>query len=729
MNRKTTFSYHRLCISISFIVCFILSSLASYSKELYIAPTGNDANNGSISNPLESIKKAQELATAGDIVYIRGGVYNMREDQIAQYYSIWAYVTKLDKDGISYVAYQNETPVFDYSNIKPANYRITAFYINGNNIHIKGIEVTGVQVTITTHTQSECFEIQGSNNILEQIKMHDNMAIGVYMIKGSNNLILNCDAYRNYDSVSEGGSGGNTDGFGCHLKKGSVNNVLRGCRAWFNSDDGFDLINNAEAVTIENCWAFYNGYSSGFVSRGDGNGFKAGGYGAGGTPYATILSNYAPIPKNIIRFCLAVRNKQSGFYANHHLEGNYWYNNTAYKNKRNFNMLNCVALNETDFATDGPGWNHTLANNLGFAATTEELTNIDKTRCTLNTNYFDMNSVTVNSADFLSVDENLLTAEREADGNLPNNDFLKLVSSSDLIDAGTAVGFSYKGGAPDLGCFESNVGKDADNDGVYDRQDFCPNTPTGTIVNSNGCIAISETAIKVNVKTPTCPGKANGKISIASSLNGYSYTISIKGNGINQTLTNQQITPTTPFERAELAAGNYEVTVSIPSIAFEQKYGVLVNEISAITAKRVESDKAVSYTVSGSNEYAVTINGVTNTYITGTSKTSKIEIDASLLQKTNTVTIETNSDCQGAVQDSFTISPSVLIYPNPTPDIIYFNGLNKGLIQVYTNTAALIIEKDAKNTKSIDLKGYAAGMYLVKITQGTTVETFKVILK
>jgi hypothetical protein len=440
------------------LLIFLASFSFSFAATYYVAPNGNDANAGTIDSPVETIKRAQALALSGDIVYIRGGVYTMREEQIAEYNGIYAYVTKLDKSGISYLAYPNENPIFDYKNIKPANYRIIAFYINGSNIRIKGIEVIGVQVTITAHTQSECFEIQGSNNTLEQIKMHDGMAIGVYMLKGSNNLILNCDAYYNYDSVSESGTGGNTDGFGFHLKKGSVNNVIRGCRAWYNSDDGFDLINNAEAVLIENCWAFNNGYSivgtNKFVSRGDGNGFKAGGYGAGGTLYATIISNFTPIPKNTIRFCLAVRNKQSGFYANHHLDGNYWYNNTAYMNKRNFNMLNCVALNETDFATDGPGWNHTLANNLGFAATTTELENIDKARCSLTNNYFDLTGITVNSSDFLSLDETLLTAPRQADGSLPKNDFLKLKAGSDIIDAGANIGFPYKGTAPDLGCFE-----------------------------------------------------------------------------------------------------------------------------------------------------------------------------------------------------------------------------------------------------------------------------------
>lgn len=449
------------------IFTFLLftTSFLSFATDFYVAPNGNDTNSGTINNPLETIKKAQELASSGDVVYIRGGLYTMREDQIERYDGIWAYVTQLNKNGVSYLAYNNEQPVFDYSNVKPVDKRIFAFYLTGSNIHIKGIDITGVQVTITDHTQSECIEVKGSNNIIEEVNMYDNMAIGIYILGGSNNLILNCDAYRNWDSVSQGGVGGNVDGFGFHVKNGSKGNVFRGCRAWLNSDDGFDTINAGEAVTIENCWSFYNGYSSStgtlsnLNSRGDGNGFKIGGYGKGGTSYYKILADYAPIPKNVIKNCIAVGNKQSGFYANHHLEGNYWYNNTAYKNKRNYNMLNCKELNSTDYATDVPGWNHELANNLGFGATYLELTDINKEECVLNNNYFDL-SVTVNAADFLSMDENELTAPRNADGSLPNINFLRLNPSSDLIDAGFDLGFSYNGTAPDLGAFESGASLD-----------------------------------------------------------------------------------------------------------------------------------------------------------------------------------------------------------------------------------------------------------------------------
>ncbi len=444
-----------------FILFLLFQVSLGFGKVIYVAVDGSDFNAGDIDDPVETIKQAQRLISAGDTVYIRGGHYQMRTTQIAEYKDIWAYVTVLDKSGtagkrINYWAYPGETPVFDYTNIKPANKRIFAFYVTGSYIHVKGIEVTGVQVTITGHTQSECFEIKGSNNIIEQVSMHDGMAIGVYILRGSNNLILNCDAYNNYDSVSENGSGGNTDGFGCHAPKGHKNNVFRGCRAWFNSDDGYDCISSGEPVLFDNCWAFYNGYSKGFVSRGDGNGIKAGGYGS--TAFDRLPN---PIPSNTIQFCLAVRNKQSGFYSNHHLAGSSWYNNTAYKNKRNFNMLNREAPTQSGYLNDVPGWGHVLKNNLGYKASYKELSDIDKNACVLSNNYFDMD-VIVNDNDFLSLDESLLTAPRQADGSLPDIDFLKLAPGSDLINAGLDIGFGFNGSAPDLGCFEtdnSTVGK------------------------------------------------------------------------------------------------------------------------------------------------------------------------------------------------------------------------------------------------------------------------------
>jgi Right handed beta helix region len=414
----------------------------------YVAPDGNDTGSGSLASPFASVQRAQQAAAPGDTVYLRGGAYKMNEAQIAQRRGIWAYVTFLDKSGtpehrINYWAYRDERPVFDLSNVKPERRRVTAFYIAGSWIHIKGLAVTGVQVTITGHTQSICFDNEGSNNVYELLTMHDGQAIGFWLGSGSNNLVLNCDAYQNQDYTSEDKKGGNVDGFGFHAPKGSVNNGFRGCRAWFNSDDGFDCISAGASVTIEHCWAFYNGYTTAFGPLRDGNGFKAGGY--GNTPKSRLPD---PIPHHIIRGCVAVQNKASGFYANHHPGGNDWLNDTAYGNGTNFNLLGRNADNTMDL----PGRGHQLKNNLGFKGRTE-VSNLDASASDVRNNYFNL-PVQVTDDDFVGLKQSDLTQPRQSNGDLPEISFLHLNRGSDLIDQGVDVGLPFAGTAPDLGAFE-----------------------------------------------------------------------------------------------------------------------------------------------------------------------------------------------------------------------------------------------------------------------------------
>jgi len=280
--------------------------------------------------------------------------------------------------------------------------------------------VVGTQVTITGHTQSECFENHGSNNIYELLKMHDGQAIGFYLLDGSDNLVLNCDAYRNYDFTSEKGAGGNTDGFGCHPSPGSKGNIFRGCRAWFNSDDGYDCINASEPVAFENCQAFYNGYSPDFKSLGDGNGFKIGGHAR--KPLNQLPK---PVPSHTVKFCLAVQNKANGFYANHNLAGGFWTNNSAFNNLVNYNMLSRDSVLVNGQLREVPGYNHVMKNNLGYKARKAEYTNIDFELCTLVNNYFNSNTPLADS-DFVSLDRSLLVTDRQANGNLPEHGFMQL---------------------------------------------------------------------------------------------------------------------------------------------------------------------------------------------------------------------------------------------------------------------------------------------------------------
>ena len=425
--------------------------------KVFVSPEGNDDNDGSMENPLASIQKAQEMVTPGDTVYIRGGTYNVGQDEISEVISgLFASVTFLDKSGtegnrINYWAYPGETPVFDFSAVKPADRRVVGIFVRADYIHIKGLELTGIQTTIMEHTESYAIRSEGNHNIFENLSLHDNVGTGLRHFNGGHNLFLNIDAYRNWDNVSQNGIGDNNDGIGVHPNSEGVGNVIRGCRVWFNSDDGIDIIRADAAITVENSWAFYNGYSPNFQSLGDGTGFKLGGH-------AHDAEDRLPevIPSHTIKFSIAARNKANGFYANHHLAGNNWYNNSAYLNGVNFNMLNRPSREDNE-NIDTDGYDHVLINNLshikGFGS--RHFAYIDENKNSLETNSWGF-SGSLSDSDFESLDIDLLTSPRKEDGSLPDVDFMRPTEGSRIVNSGTDIGFEFKSSAPDLGAIETD---------------------------------------------------------------------------------------------------------------------------------------------------------------------------------------------------------------------------------------------------------------------------------
>jgi pectate lyase len=426
----------------------------------YVAPDGIDSNSGnSINSPFATIMKAQTIAHSNDIVWLRGGTYY--PTNISQYNSPgvpWNVINLMTNNGISYLAYTNERPVFDFSMVyfDPPTNRVTAFLINCASCVFRGFDVVGVPIIYTNTSkppQSECFRVNfGRNNLFDQLRMHDGHGIGMYITDGISNRVQNCDAWNNtgVDSYSQG----NIDGFGCHVTSANdVGNIFFGCRSWNNSDDGYDLINCHAKAVIDHCWSFYNGlFTNGTATGGNANGFKCGGYGVSGGSYPI------PPPRHRVQFCLSVGNGANGFYANFHPNGLDFINNTAIRNAPNaggngdFNMV-CILTN-TSRSYQIPGTNHYMRNNIGLVRSdTNSVIWLNTNWCDVAYNFFTL-PVTVQTNDFMSLDESLLTAPRQADGSLPYIAFAQLVGTSDLIDAGTNVGFAYTGNAPDLGAFE-----------------------------------------------------------------------------------------------------------------------------------------------------------------------------------------------------------------------------------------------------------------------------------
>ncbi|GIH19502.1 right-handed parallel beta-helix repeat-containing protein [Rugosimonospora africana] len=406
----------------------------------YVSPSGSDSAVGTLSAPWKSIAHAQSVAAAGDTVYFRGGTYayaTATSSCTSQTATVNAIV--LSKSGssgspINYVNYPGEKPVFNFSGMTN-DCRIKGFDVTGSYLYLKGLEVTGVRQNNNLNHESWGIWVSGSHNTFEKIDTHNNMGPGLFIQNGGYNLVLNSDSHDNYDPNSSSGAGENADGFGAHISANNPGNVFRGCRAWWNSDDGFDLINAYSSVTIENSWAWRNGYlPETTTASGNGNGFKAGGYGGG------YVSNGV---KHTVRTSVAFLNRSAGFYANHHTVADDFFNNTSYSNGVDYNML---GVNSSGAAV-GLG---NLRNNVAYVGTLTS--NMSGTSASYNSWNL---SVTMSNSQFQSVSTSGWNVSRQSDGSLPVLPYLRLASGSTLINKGTNVGLPYNGSAPDLGAFES----------------------------------------------------------------------------------------------------------------------------------------------------------------------------------------------------------------------------------------------------------------------------------
>ncbi len=421
----------------------------AFAADYYVATTGDDANPGTLDQPFATLQKGAKTAVAGDTVYIRGGTYRVTTPGSTSAGIVFSKSGTSDTNRIRYWAYEGEVPVFDFTDMKISTSGYThGFSVTGSWLHFKGLEICNVPMN--EFSNNGIAVDGGGNDIFELLDLHHINGTGIFIGKGSGgHLVLNCDSHDNYDPTSNQGEGQNADGFGVHYQTSGARTVLRGCRAWWNSDDGYDLINQEASVTVENSWAMGNGYAKYGTyspSSGNGNGFKMGSSKTG--------------VRHLVQNNVAWKNKASGFYANHSTGGNTWYNNTSYNNGAQFNMLASPADDPNTTIVLSGALAHIMRNNLGFPNKNTNMNGVDSA-----SNAWDL-SLTPASKDFASISDPSVSGTgasiessgalgpREADGSMPRIDFLKLASGSQMIDKGVDVGLPFVGKAPDLGAYE-----------------------------------------------------------------------------------------------------------------------------------------------------------------------------------------------------------------------------------------------------------------------------------
>lgn len=438
------------------LLLFITSLTIQAQTTYYIAPTnaspaGNDSNNGSVSSPFATINHAWSVASSGDFIDLRGGTYT---------YAMMGETVLSGKNNITIQNFMGEKPVINFSANTFASQVIGISINNANYLHIKGIRITSIkQPDGNTAQYGLILWDHVSNCTFEQIETDHiggwGVTLGDYNV---NNLFLNCDSHHNSDRhTNNGDPWGWSDGFQSasweqSSGQASTGTIFRGCRSYWNSDDGWDLRRCSGVWTLENCWSFWNGYRPGErdgdadtkIEGGDGMGLKF------GTNYGPQTTDIRKIAKS----CVIFENRSTGV----DLWTDPGYNYMGYL------VENCVMYKNGEAGigcSDASGASTTtFKNNVSYANP--------------GGNYFgssawwvhDHNNwdipITVTDADFASVNSVGMDGPRQADGSLPVLNFLKLTSTSvPEYHAGLAVsGLTTDGmgniwnNPPSIGAFE-----------------------------------------------------------------------------------------------------------------------------------------------------------------------------------------------------------------------------------------------------------------------------------
>ena len=445
-----------------FFICFTFLIVDSCLATTYfVSKTGSDSNNGTtLTTSFATISFAISKAVAGDFIYVRSGTYSLtttisisKSGSSGKVITLSAYPADITSvypiDGrpiidFSGMAIGSSNQGFKLSN---ADY----WYIYG--LRIKGAGDNGMLVQNTDYTNIEFCDFYENRDAGFQIRS-----------SSANCTITNCDSYWNADYVAGSTTydGGNADGFAPKLDLGQ-NVRFKGCRAWLNSDDGWDGYLKAFESSLpdlmttytDNCWAWRNGYLKDGVtttSGMNGNGIKMGGSTNKDQAHNWVATN-----------CIAMYNKSKGFDQN----------NSA----GSLTLYNCTSVKNTapDYALNSSGVTYnassvfTVKNCVAFGTTGTSF----KTGTILATNNF----VTA-STDYVSVDTTGISGRRKVDGSLPDVNFMHPKTSSVLIDKGTNVGLPYNGALPDLGYWE---------------------TTSTTIINQNISLTVGWNLISFNV--------------------------------------------------------------------------------------------------------------------------------------------------------------------------------------------------------------------------------------
>ena len=253
------------------------------------------------------------------------------------------------------------------------------------------------------------------------------------------------------------------------------------------------------------------------------------------------------------------------------------------------------------------------------------------------------------------------------------------------------------------GCSESQL--DEDGDGILNDVDTCPNTPLGEIVNADGCRLLSSDNFTIQVIGETCPDMNNGELLISAKESlSYVATINSVGYSFTDTLTLDGLSP-----------GNYDICIVVQDKTAKYSYTLSIEDGTIISGKSsINSNKATIEIIEGTAPFYVKVNGIFS--FTTISNTFDLDIHHG-----DKLEVLTSKDCEGIYTQTFDLFESIIVYPNPTKDTFFISVpmyIKEVEVALYNNISQLISKRSyqVNNGKiQLSLQGENAAIYIATI--------------
>lgn len=282
---------------------------AEVAGDIWISPSGDDANPGTKESPLARLETAIAMVQPGHTIWVASGTYSFSETVQIPKRKQGTVAAPFRIAGMTGAP----RPRLDFSGVSRSS-EIRGLQVDSQYWHLCYLEVCGAS--------DNNVNVAGSNNLLELLEIHDGGDTGLQINSTSslipaNNRVLNCDSYLNADNSAE-----DADGFAAKLIVGPGNS-FEGCRAWHNCDDNWDFYDAQAVVTLRGCWAIAARHPAKSKKNSDGNGFKLGGIRKETSNWnkRNAFKNYDEYIKansnpHILEDCFAIGNPAWGFHRN-----------------------------------------------------------------------------------------------------------------------------------------------------------------------------------------------------------------------------------------------------------------------------------------------------------------------------------------------------------------------------------------------------------------------------